>query len=215
MTTPRYPISDKDMLELLNKYPFLRYRDAVTDKPIYYGKSKDLEYNYYKYWDGNGWEYLWKYKYLSRLFKEYDSWTESDKNQFRFLQVKEKYGSLRIYCSGHSNKNLESIAESLSSYTCEYCGAEPRDERGTRIIWRTTNGWITNLCKKCAAADLRANNVPEDKIEEELDKMKRVCQGFGYRQYGKKRIEVIYKETPNGWLEIDTEKEFDPEEKTN
>ena len=45
--------------------------------------------------------------------------------------------------------------------------------------------------------------------------MKRVCQGFGYRQYGKKRIEVIYKETPDGWLEIDTEKEFDPEEKTN
>ena len=71
------------------------------------------------------------------------------------------------------------------------------------------------LCKKCAAADLRANNVPEDKIEEELDKMKHVCQGFGYRQYGKKRIEVIYKETPDGWLEIDTEKEFDPEEKAN
>ena len=45
--------------------------------------------------------------------------------------------------------------------------------------------------------------------------MKRVCQGFGYRQYGKKSIEVIYKETPDGWLEIDTEKEFDPEEKTN
>ena len=215
MTTPRYPISDKDILELLNKYPFLRHHDAVTGKPIYYGKSKDLEYNYYKYWDGNGWEYLWKYKYLPRLFKEYDSWTESDKNQFRFLQVKEKYGSLRIYCSGYSNKNLESIAESLSSYTCEYCGTEPRDEHGTRIIWRTTDGWITNLCKKCAAADLRANNVPEDKIEEELDKMKRVCQGFGYRQYGKKRIEVIYKETPDGWLEIDTEKEFDPEEKTN
>ena len=124
MTTPRYPISDKDMLELLNKYPFLRYRDMVADKPIYYGKSKDLEYNYYKYWDGNGWEYLWKYKYLPRLFKEYDSWTESDKNHFRFLQVKEKYGSLRIYCSGYSNKNLESIAESLSSYTCEYCGTE-------------------------------------------------------------------------------------------
>ena len=52
MTTPRYPVSDKDMLELLNKYPFLRYHDAATDKPIYYGKSKDLEYNYYKYWDG-------------------------------------------------------------------------------------------------------------------------------------------------------------------
>lgn len=69
------------------------------------------------------------------------------------------------------------------------------------------------LCKKCAAADLRANNVPEDKIEEELDKMKRVCQGFGYRQYDKKCIEVIYKETSDGWLEIDTEKEFDPEEK--
>ena len=75
MTTPRYPISDKDMLELLNKYPFLRYRDAVTDKPIYYEKSKDLEYNYYKYWDGNGWEYLWKYKYLPRLFKEYDDFS--------------------------------------------------------------------------------------------------------------------------------------------
>lgn len=212
MSIPRYPISDKDMLALLHKYPFLYYQNPWSRKreQTYHGKSQNIEHNYYKIWDGTGWEYLWKYKYLPRLFETINRLPKDQQRAFKFEEVKSKYGTMRIYCMGFFNQRLEDIAEALSGYTCEYCGAEPRDEHGTRVIW-TTDGWITNLCKNCATAYLRENKVPEDKIEEELEEMKHVCQGFGYKQYSKhKCIEVNYKETPDGWLEKESEKEFTP-----
>lgn len=214
MNEAKFPISDKDMLELLNKYPFLKMRNWWKPEPddIYKTDAENIEHNKYKYWDGTGWEDLWKNRYLPRLFKEYDSWDDETKKQFYFSQIKEKYGSLRIYTSFSSDKHLEGIAESLSEYTCQYCGKEPR-ENGKRVIW-TTGGWVTNLCHDCAVDYLLKDrdSWTSVEIEKELNEMKHECKGFGYKQYGKKCIEVTYKETPDGWLEVDKEVELDKEE---
>lgn len=214
MTEPKYPISDDDMLELLRKYPFLKHRNFWEQNPsdIYKNDKDNIEHNKYKIWDGTGWENLWKNRYLPRLFKEYDSWDEETKNNFYITDIKEKFGGLRIYCQSYTSDRLESIAEAISEYTCQYCGAEPRTKEGKRVIW-TTGGWITNLCEDCARKYLLDYGIQEDKIAEELENMKHECEGFGYRQYSKDRItKVTYKETEDGWLEKDQEIELDPEE---
>lgn len=200
----KFPISDNEMQVLLKKYPFLRYRNAWTGKQVFHGKSQNLETNYYKYWDGSGWEELWKKKYLPRLFKEYDTWSKADKKNFMFLDVKEKFGELRIY-TNHST-NLEFIAESLSGWTCEFCGKTPR-ENGKRVIW-TTSGWIMNLCEDCARKHIEANfDTKKIDVEKMLTKMKNVQEKpFGYTRYSKDtQTTVLYKETNDGWLEKDQE----------
>ena len=58
-------------------------------------------------------------------------------------QVKEKFGTLRYYCS--SNKMIDkfvNLAEGLSAITCEECGAP--GTLGQRY------GWYSVRCKKCA-----------------------------------------------------------------
>ena len=62
MRKAKYPITDEKMKELLNKYPFLVYRDNYSGEKCF-DEKKDLEVNYYKELDGYGWEGIWK-KYL-------------------------------------------------------------------------------------------------------------------------------------------------------
>lgn len=200
---PKYPISDEDMLELLKKYPFLKHSYFWKQEPDDVNKTdaENIESNWYKIWDGLGWENLWKNRYLPRLFKEYDSWDEETKKQFFITDTKEKFGELRIYCSFSTKNQLESIAGWLSNFTCQYCGAEPR-ENGKRVIW-TTGGWITHLCKDCARKYL-IKEVPEDKIEEELNSMKEIACTYGYKRFSEDgMIRVTFKETDDGWLEKD------------
>ena len=61
---------------------------------------------------------------------------------FRFTQIKEKFGGLRIYYYGGNEyiRGLIGMAECWSYNTCEKCG-EKGSKRG--------KGWITVLCDKC------------------------------------------------------------------
>lgn len=217
MNEAKFPISDSDMLELLKKYPFLKMRNFWKQEPddTFKTDAENIEHNKYKIWDGTGWEDLWKNRYLPRLFKEYDSWDEETKKQFFITDTKEKYGELRIYCSGYSDKNLESIAEWLSGFTCQYCGAEPRTEDGKRVIW-TTGGWITHLCRNCAIDHLFQENanLSSVEIEKELNEMKTIQEKpFGFIRFSKdKDIKTIFKETSDNWLEVDHTEELDSEE---
>lgn len=203
---PKFPISDEKMLELLNKYPFVKHRYYCKPVPEDVNKTdvENIENNWYKYWDGSGWEDLWKNRYLPRLFKAYDSWSEEDKAQFYFSQVKEKFGELRIYTSFSTKDRLEHIAEAISGWTCARCCKEPRDQHGRRVIW-TTEGWITHLCEECAKKDLRADGVSEDDLLDKLDKIKTTqVKPDGFIQFSHEgEIRTTYKDTPDGWYEVD------------
>lgn len=61
----------------------------------------------------------------------------------RILQVKEKYGSLRVYMSLETDEMSRLIeeAEEKSATTCELCG----NEGGLRI----RNGWYMTHCNEC------------------------------------------------------------------
>lgn len=217
MNEAKFPISDLDMLELLKKYPFLKIRNFWKQEPddTFKTDAENIEHNKYKIWDGSGWEDLWKNRYLPRLFKEYDSWDEETKANFFITDIKEKFGELRIYCSGYSDKNLESIAEWLSGFTCQYCGAEPRTDDGKRVIW-TTGGWITHLCRNCAIDHLfhENANLSSVEIEKQLNKMKTIQEKpFGFIRFSKgKDTKTIFKETSDNWLEIDHIEELDKDE---
>jgi len=67
-----------------------------------------------------------------------------DKNKkFYFLQIKEKFGGLRLYCAG-GNKEIYKItntAEEESYKICEHCG--------TKENVTVEGSWILALCKDC------------------------------------------------------------------
>jgi hypothetical protein len=59
-------------------------------------------------------------------------------------QIKEKFGTLRFYCSGDGRDDIYDLikkAEIESGVTCERCG--------TREGVTTEGDWILTLCKKC------------------------------------------------------------------
>lgn len=57
------------------------------------------------------------------------------------LQVKEKFGTLRFYCSGGDTftDGVASMAEAMSARTCEECGNPGKISR---------SGWLRCLCNK-------------------------------------------------------------------
>lgn len=63
---------------------------------------------------------------------------------FRWMQIKEKYGTLRLYHLGPINNytlGVTDMAEALSAVTCEVCGNAGKTRGG---------GWISTLCDACA-----------------------------------------------------------------
>jgi len=70
-------------------------------------------------------------------------------------QVKEKFGGLRFYVNGATDKHWSfiSFAESMSYVTCEVCGSPGK---------RYTDGWHKTLCDIHAAMDGREINEGEE-----------------------------------------------------
>lgn len=64
--------------------------------------------------------------------------------EVRILQIKEKFGALRVYITGYNNGLEEVIlkAERASVFTCEMCG-----RAGTL---GNQNGWYATRCKECS-----------------------------------------------------------------
>lgn len=62
---------------------------------------------------------------------------------FSFVQVKEKFGLLRIYVDNGNNEinDLINIAETESAKICEYCGSDQHVTSEGR--------WIKTLCHDC------------------------------------------------------------------
>jgi len=74
------------------------------------------------------------------------------------VQVKEKFGGLRFYVHGASNKHWDyiSFAESMSYRTCEECGAAGKTY---------TDGWHRTLCDIHAAMDGRTEEYEYEENE--------------------------------------------------
>jgi len=64
------------------------------------------------------------------------------RKDFKILQIKEKWGGLRIYVSTSDDKidDIISYYEAKAEMTCEMCGEDGK---------LRTNGWFKTLCDKC------------------------------------------------------------------
>jgi len=80
---------------------------------------------------------------------------------FEFVQIKEKFGTLRAYMSGTNDycRGVVSNAEYLSGITCEECGTPGR----TRVYG---GFWIT-LCQSCADKFSQKRGMSEEEDEED------------------------------------------------
>jgi hypothetical protein len=70
-------------------------------------------------------------------------YTKQREKDFSWFQIKEKFGSLRMYPAGGYDGYIAGViamAESMSRITCEQCG-QRGESRG--------KGWITTLCDSC------------------------------------------------------------------
>lgn len=66
-------------------------------------------------------------------------------SDFTFLQIKEKFGGIRMYFTGHACKEIAQIiddAEEKSYEICEKCGSD--------AMLRSDGGWARTLCSNCA-----------------------------------------------------------------
>jgi len=90
---------------------------------------------------GEGWKNL-----LWDLCMDLLPYVDTD---FKVLQVKEKFGTLRFYAHGGTQQARDLIdkAEVESATTCEVCGSKTGQLRG--------GGWMRTLCNHCHSNNLR------------------------------------------------------------
>lgn len=133
---------------LIEKYPWLMPWNRGTGRNatdgFFEGEKPDYDYEWTE-WDAmpSGWRKAFGDQMLEDINNELIE--NGDVNKFRIVQLKEKYGSLRLYTEYATKKIDEEIIpyyEKLSLETCIKCG-----EPATGM----TIGWISPYCDKCAA----------------------------------------------------------------
>ena len=123
--------------ELCQEYPFLIPKDPFSGEMI---KNYDYSFTYLDECP-EGWRELFfnMCTLIKPILIKYEKL-----NDFRLLQVKEKYGRLAIYHAGapESVNDIISYYEHLSCKVCVGCG-----KPATKI----TPGWISPWCDECAS----------------------------------------------------------------
>lgn len=87
---------------------------------------------------GEGWDKL-LYETCVKIQKHCDE----NNLDFKFTQVKEKFGMLTLYCQGADDniRNIITEAEKKSVSICDICGSE-----NAKLY---TNGWLRARCREC------------------------------------------------------------------
>jgi hypothetical protein len=88
-------------------------------------------------------------------------------NDFHFMEVKEKFGELRVYASGIRDSRISELiseAELASGTICEHCGRPGKINSG---------GWLSCMCNVCRARQAWFNAVRGNK---QIIKHTKVCR---------------------------------------
>ena len=122
--------------DLIKRYPYLLPRNIFTDEV-----SEDYDYTWTRLDEiEDGWQDL----FLKMCEEIREPLIKADYlDDFRFSQLKEKYGVMRCYCFG-APKEVHDIInkyEQESKRTCIQCG---------RNAAKISTGWISPYCLSCA-----------------------------------------------------------------
>lgn len=125
-----------DNRELCERYPFLLPRDWEGEVP------EDYDYSY-TWLDEmpTGWRIAFGEQMCADIMKALEKDPHAD--EYRILQIKEKFGELRWYdshCTPEINKIIKHYTE-LSQKICINCGKP--------AVWNSI-GWVSPYCDDCA-----------------------------------------------------------------
>lgn len=124
--------------ELVERYPFLMPHNRWTDKI-----PEDYDYSYTELDTmPDGWRKAFGERMCEEIREELES--TDDLHRYRITQIKEKYGTLRWYDFGCTERMLHEIIpkyEHLSARTCVRC---------RRPATKISTGWISPYCNACA-----------------------------------------------------------------
>lgn len=132
-------VSKEKNKELIERFPFLMPHNRWTDK-----MPEDFDYSYTEL-DAmpDGWRKAFGEQMCEEIREELVRVAYLDK--YRIAQIKEKYGTLRWYDFGCTERMLCEIIpkyEHLSARTCIRCGSP-----ATKV----STGWISPYCDACAS----------------------------------------------------------------
>lgn len=139
--------------QLNERFPFMVCKNDFTGEMIRDEKGNVL--NHFEDW---GWRDI-QLVLAEHIKPIYDNFSDEEKNEFTIQQVKEKYGTLRIYWN-FSNEVIDlwtQLAEYISSYTCIVCGKtletvfynddDPKNPIKVFYSYKS-RGWICPYCKE-------------------------------------------------------------------
>lgn len=129
--------------KLCEKYPFLKW----YGDPLYMGYNED-EVDYSFTWQDEVPE-GWRKAFCPQMWDELKEILERYNylNEFRFVQIKEKYGTLRLYSGSMPEEVFNEVNkweikyDKLSEKVCIRCGKPAK---------YMSLGWISPWCEKCA-----------------------------------------------------------------
>ena len=132
---------DKREKEIMKKFKHLfKYKDDLKKSLMQFGFECD-----------SGW-----YDLIERTLERISKIVKEKKmDGFYIVQIKEKFGLLRIYYEVENEYKVEDLnkiddiiqnAIKESANTCELCGATENVHR-----WICSSFWIKTLCDKCAS----------------------------------------------------------------
>lgn len=162
--------------KLIKQYPFLRIDKACWWNPI--SEKYNIGYTWLDELEPG-----WKAAFGECLCKELKKSIEEDgcADEFHFLQIKEKFGYLRLYASGYGDKTKEILAkyEELSKYICGHCG---------KTATKVTTGWIYPFCDECVKKiHDKSVDIWEfygyNSIEEIEEEIQNIQTNFKYNEY--------------------------------
>lgn len=84
---------------------------------------------------------------LDPIYYFIKSYNSSHSEHIEVLQIKQKFGGLRIYTNFHTEEldKLIEEAEKKAYNTCEWCGST----KNVTTKPKRVSGWILTLCEKC------------------------------------------------------------------
>jgi len=153
---------DGDDYKIMKKYWFFHPERSVTGSAMVFGFDC-----------GRGW-----YPLIDKFCQELKELLESKypsyktgKPSFEITQIKEKYGSLRIY-TNFTNDDIEALIEKyedLSLKTCEECGRKgsPRNIKG--LIYTLCNKCFQKLKEAYIETKFEAFKIDTSSVEEETN----------------------------------------------
>lgn len=157
--------------QLIEKYPYLQPRNVWTGEVA---ESYDYTYIRGEHELPNGWIrlFLLYCKNIRPLLEKYNQI-----NKYRFSQIKEKYGTMRMYDFGAPIEvhRLNTMYDCYSQYICCKCG---------QYADYQTIGWIESYCNICWPKD------PQDVVIN-LKKPKQCCCEY-YDKEGDYDYEIYY-----------------------